>query len=200
MCFSIEGRNNMLNQAVQEAASKDIVMLASASDQGGKVHESWPAKCPEVIGISACNADGTRLSYAGDDYVKFAFQGEGIAIKADIEKSEASGFEGSCSIATAMATGVASLILATRRLVLPVEPVMGVTLGGQNTFAQNRRHFVEEVMTAMRKENESSKYVRPWIVLAVSGTEAKDVRVPLSQIFSDISNPRTVGVSIFFFS
>lgn len=197
MCFCFDKKDDPLNQAIQEAAAKDIVMLASTSDKGYNATEAWPAKCDEVLGIASCNPDGTRAQYstASDEEVAFAFQGEQIVVNFEDSVDGLNQVDGGCSVATAMATGVASLILASRRLVLMPNRSRDASAGQAGPFSRHRREFVKDIMAAMMDGTTKTKYSKPWTVLHTAGTEAHHVREELADRFTNLTSVRPSQVS-----
>jgi len=194
MCFSLDKRSMVVGEAVRKAALKDIIMFASTGDKGYNVRESWPARFEEVWGIAACTAEGSKTTYAAHDDVAFAFQGEGISVNLNLEDSvhhnnghsRSEKVEGS-SVATAIASGIASLILATRRLIVAYK---GVPAELEKASVGHRRECVRELLNRMMDGNQETKYVKPWTVLETTGTEAEDFIEDLDRKLLNYANVR----------
>jgi subtilisin family serine protease len=178
MCFCLEKKSPVLSAAIQRAAADQIVMLASTADQGWNAREVWPARCEEVCGIAACTTEGAKATYAAHDDVDFTFPGQQISVT--LGKNDpfhhANGqahvyeVDGS-SVATAIATGVASLILASERLILGSS---NAPLETDRLLVSHRRELVREQFTKMTEGNHETRYVKPWTILHTRGTESED--------------------------
>jgi len=107
--------------AVKRAANNNIVIICSTADQGLVTQEVWPAMYsirPEnsIIPIAATSANGRLMEYSSETFAHYTLQGENVtptpSPDAKIVQRQVSG----SSVATAMATGVASLVLACHRI------------------------------------------------------------------------------------
>jgi len=186
-----------LKEAVSEALGNDIVMLASTADEGCNAKGQWPAQCEGVIRIAACTPNGAYIERTTrpHDEETFALQGQGIELKfQEVGPEDASHKVSGSSVATAMAAGTASLILACRRLVLSQH--RSQTSPGEHTsrFAGHRRDSVKEIMNRMAEGSET-KYVKPWTVLSAVSGESDHVLRAIAQMFKDSEavHPRNVS-------
>lgn len=96
---------------VQRAVRNDVVLLCSTADEGNKTREAYPATEEGTIAIACCD-DGGKLIREGTEhsanYWVYGTGFSGTAIKYMDSKTEIKG----SSVATAIAVGIASLILA----------------------------------------------------------------------------------------
>jgi len=97
-----------LDTAIQEAKQKNILMFASASDQGeaDRNKDIYPASCDSVITIGSGASDGDPATGVRLDQVDYLIPGEEIKVTDDHENT----ISGS-SVSTALASGLAALIL-----------------------------------------------------------------------------------------
>ncbi|OCK83141.1 subtilisin-like protein, partial [Lepidopterella palustris CBS 459.81] len=114
MSFCFDKSDNALNEIIHEAHFKDIVTFASTADEGYNAKEAWPAKSHGVNAIAACTANGIWTEYTTGTTVTFALQGDGLTLPA-LSGAPSRTLRGS-SVATAMAAGLGSLILACLRM------------------------------------------------------------------------------------
>jgi hypothetical protein len=136
------------------------VVLASTSDEGLNKTEVWPAYNENVIAVSSADAMGrpTRDPPSKKDGPHFYFQGEDIAVGGALIKGS--------SVATAMAAGVASLLIACHRIGRSIEPldidVWKRALHKKQGLSETGWRIVTTCfgeMTAKRAEN---NYCAPW--------------------------------------
>jgi hypothetical protein len=106
-----------LGRLVSDAINaKRLVFIGSTEDQGSNIQTStFPGSCKDTISIAACDSFGILLhsqDNRGDERADFYFQGDRVTVKYPLgHESEISG----SSVATAVASGVAALILALSR-------------------------------------------------------------------------------------
>jgi len=149
MSFALEKNNRDLERAVLAAKGEGIVIICSTADRGNNQPKVYPADCGEdkdTIKIAACDEMGYPAQYASGA-AHYYFQGENIVTDILNSTSTVSG----SSVATALAAGVASLILACGRL----------DKDGVSNEERNKR--VRTWFDKMQGEGTNSKYVRPWI-------------------------------------
>ena len=148
---------------VEYAASKNIIIICSTADQGNNHQKVYPAtywkKWNEhcLFPIAACDQYGKLTAWSTETEAKYHFRGKDVnarPVRFIKEKESNLGISGS-SVATAIAAGTASLILACCLLALDDEIV------GRR---QRVEHFFQEMQTEeSRKAN--LKYVEPSILL-----------------------------------
>lgn len=95
-----------LKSAIKEAHDKNILMFSSASDQGSidQYKNVYPACSMYVISIGAAKRYGDKSEWVGPKQAQYLCPGEDVAVEKNVLA------EGS-SIATALAAGLAALIL-----------------------------------------------------------------------------------------
>lgn len=107
--------------AVRRARDKGILMFCSASDQGNFPDYTYPyhANPGSMFRIGAATKDGTVPDFVknGND-ISFVFPGREVALSdgADIDKFEGVTSHTGSSIATALAAGLAAIIMECVRL------------------------------------------------------------------------------------
>ncbi|KUJ11640.1 uncharacterized protein LY89DRAFT_228881 [Mollisia scopiformis] len=151
MSFALDKPYKGLSEAVRTAGFNGIFMVCSTADEGGNKPNCWPAQCPETVGIAACDEMGVLTHYSNTE-AQFYFQGERIvydSVQGSDTREEISG----SSVATAIAAGVASLVLACCQI-----DEIEVAL-------EDRAKEVKKMFNRMTGggKQESTKYVRPWV-------------------------------------
>ncbi|KAK6949937.1 hypothetical protein Daesc_008260 [Daldinia eschscholtzii] len=127
--FALSRGSKALKDVVRKAKNKDIILMCSTSDEGENRDKVWPAafytgnelnadKCDNVIPIVGCDKYGKPSHFSNEDSGRFYFYGEDIDASANVAGMlvDQDAVKGS-SVATAMATGIASLILACLKMV-----------------------------------------------------------------------------------
>ena len=146
--MSYKTRN--LTSAIEAAKSKDIVIIGSKGDQGNNQESVYPADYDEVISISSLTnfgkqAESTELN------ASYFFQGENVRIPAEPSYLEPQGHASGSSVATALAAGVAALILSCSRLANERE-------------LENRIDTVKYKFRQMvAHDKKPGRYVQPWL-------------------------------------
>jgi hypothetical protein len=160
MSFAFEETDTTLYDVIEKAKNKGIVILCSTADQGNNSSQVWPAGYESAtIAIAACNSYGNLAPWSSGVAAKYFFQGMDVATERIPYMKSEEHISGS-SVATAIAAGVASLILACYRMANP----------GLDPTA-HRGDIVETYFKKMTKDSSTkssnpveSKYVRPWKV------------------------------------
>jgi hypothetical protein len=101
--------------------------VCSTSDEGYIKQDVWLAKYNEmwfnVIPIAACSRNGKATDYSSETTAKYGFQDEQIdASNLDKTPAAVDGTVSGSSVATAMASGIASLILACQQMLYSFDP------------------------------------------------------------------------------
>ena len=106
-----------LEAAIVEAAKANILMFCSASDRGGgKQNATYPSKAtPRIFTIGAASSSGSTEAWVGNtENISFTFPGSKVPLSGGTLKPGAANVvreaTGS-SVATALAAGLAALIL-----------------------------------------------------------------------------------------
>lgn len=147
-----------LEMAVKDAIAAGVVIIASAAGEAYRQQEAYPANYSDVLKIAATDSRGRETAESLASQAHYMFPGDrvlapttflGTANKAD----EISG----TSVATAIASGVASLVLACHRLCLSTQD----QLAPWDQHSELKRTIVQRVFDGM-VDNEG-KFVKPWL-------------------------------------
>lgn len=127
--FALGTSSPQLEEVLRKAKKKDIIIMCSTADEGENTDEVWPAayyrreqdkaeKFENIFPIVGCDEHGKFSKYANEGAGRYMFRGEDVDTSSTDPSVpiETANVQGS-SVATAMATGVASLILACYRMV-----------------------------------------------------------------------------------
>lgn len=134
------------------------------------MQDVWPAKYAKshdcIFSVAACNAHGRLTEYSSETDAQYTFQGE------DILASHGSGATGETerrvsgsSVATAIATGVASLVLACYRIMLSAPPHVVI-----RSLPTSHAAIIKNVFANMcndhgaTAERKTPLRVMPWLV------------------------------------
>lgn len=105
----------LLKDAITKAASANILMFCSTSDQGGNTNEScYPGDWGQCIRIGGATFTGDKLTWV-DDKVDFWFPGRDVPFH--LADAESVTYESGSSVATAAASGLAGALIYCARLV-----------------------------------------------------------------------------------
>ena len=123
MSWTIEKNNNnaedirTLQKAIEAAAEKGILMFCAAADQGIEPDRTYPAAgSTSVFKIGAAEAFGNASKFVDSHFVNFLLPGEQVVVDDYVNNSHNQNnsttkvLTGS-SVATALASGLAALIL-----------------------------------------------------------------------------------------
>ncbi len=135
MSFSIPETSDALKWSISRAASEGIVMMCSSNDDG--LNEAWPADATETCTIAACDEYGNLPRNPGANYT-FKLQGLNVAAGV-VPFLESNDRISGSSVATAIASGLSSLILSCTRLANPTK-----------TYQKVQRSLVTSRLKAMQ--------------------------------------------------
>ncbi|KAH7191548.1 hypothetical protein BKA60DRAFT_584621 [Fusarium oxysporum] len=114
-----EGLRQRFNNAVQRAVDHNTIMLCASSDQGERGNdETYPhdANRANIIRIGAATATGNNAEYVNKNNIDFLFPGHEIFLKGSKPETELGDVHKGSSVATAIASGLAALILECIRI------------------------------------------------------------------------------------
>lgn len=125
MSLSLLQTSENLDEAISNAGHDHIVMMCSSHDLGKNVTKAWPAMARETTTITACDEYG-QLLRSIDDTEKYDFTLPGHNVAAGvIPFLESNDRISGSSVSTAIASGLASLILSCARLKNPDKEFTG---------------------------------------------------------------------------
>ena len=151
MSITIPTYSSTLQKAVESAKSEGIVIFGSRGDQGKNQKDIYPADYIEVISVSSLTKFG-ELAETTEPKASYFFQGEDVRILAEPCYLEPQLHASGSSVATALAAGVAALILSCRGL-------------GGSEARRDRIEAVKKVFDCMAyNEPGFRRYVQPWRV------------------------------------
>ncbi|KAF3058826.1 Thermostable alkaline protease [Trichoderma lentiforme] len=160
--------DDRLQLAIQEAYKANIVVIVTTAGEAYRREEAYTATSSQVLSIAATDYWGKETSESVKEHADFMFPGENIMARTSFLGSSNSTDEVSgTSVATAIASGVASLILACHRLSL------SKLRSDTQTWERNERlkiPIVRGVFTKMM-DNNSAKFVKPWLFFGDSGDQ-----------------------------
>jgi subtilisin family serine protease len=158
MSLSLDSEDTGLDISINEASKEGVVILASINGEGANAKTSaFPASHPNVIAIGSADSQGSPSRGTVDGEAEFLLPGEHIIAHAEFlnglaDASEISG----PSVATAIASGLASLVLACDRFALHSQAKDEADWLNH----QRLRHKVVRTMFA-RMTQKSRMYVQP---------------------------------------
>ncbi|KAK4244138.1 hypothetical protein C7999DRAFT_35493 [Corynascus novoguineensis] len=151
MSFTMFEELNTLHASIKSANSDDIIMMCSSHDQGANISDSWPAGYSETITIAACDKYGKLPRNLDESKANYAYKIHGLDVPAGAVPflASANSVSGS-SAATAIASGLSSLILSCVRL---TNPPPGATTGDRGKSRQTlvREYFKDMVSPVAEK-------------------------------------------------
>ncbi|PNP51064.1 hypothetical protein THARTR1_08292 [Trichoderma harzianum] len=126
MSWTIEGRTeafqeskdlDSLKTAISTAETNQILMFCAASDQGSNATENcYPSKWGKCIKIGAATALGDKCTWVPSGQFEYLLPGKDIPFKLRVPDGFSTVQESGSSLATALASGLAGLLLCCDRL------------------------------------------------------------------------------------
>ncbi|KAI0516989.1 hypothetical protein F5B22DRAFT_605779 [Xylaria bambusicola] len=153
-----------LEDAITAAARENILMFCAATDQGAYRDRTYPAatSTKKIFKIGAAEASGAALKWLGDQtLVDFVFPGHQVVMEphGDPRVKKYTALTGS-SVATALASGLAAVILYTVQLA-EVSQERGGLRGAYESLKNHDRMKEAFSQIGTTKESES-KYITVW--------------------------------------
>ncbi|KAI1373538.1 subtilisin-like protein [Hypoxylon crocopeplum] len=128
--FALRHSSPALRDVVRKARTRGIVIMCSTSDEGENTDQVWPAayytqqegaveRFDNVFPIVGCDEHGKPSRFSNEAAGRYYFRGEDIdASGTDPDLLKERGVVRGSSVATAIATGIASLVLACYQILL----------------------------------------------------------------------------------
>ncbi|KAJ2990718.1 hypothetical protein NUW58_g2813 [Xylaria curta] len=150
--------NNDLELAIRDTIQEDIVVIASTAGEGHLQEGAYPANYPQLPKIAATDNRGRETAESLQSKADFMLPGENIVAKttflgSDNPTDEVSG----TAVATAIASGIASLVLACHRLSLSKQR----NLEPWQKHKKLKSQLVTKAFREMAADN-TGKFVKPW--------------------------------------
>jgi subtilisin family serine protease len=162
MSASLDKDSEALRIAVNDAIAARVVVISSTHGKGQNTADAgYPAQYKDVFAIASADSSGAPSSGTNMEHADYLFQGEKIVAKTELPGLEADGSStivDGPSVATAIAAGVASLILSCDRFVLH--------RAGTDKVWENRSKLKRDIVERIFNQTKDGKYVRPWIFFA----------------------------------
>lgn len=135
------------------------LLFASTGDKGGHSTGCYPASFGDCFAISAATSDGKEAAYAESIYTDFSLPGEKIeAVDPDYISPEVKVITDGSSVATALAAGLAALVLSLVRYTYPAENPETTSV----EFSEFKQHHqMEKVFNDMRLRESRINFIRP---------------------------------------
>lgn len=151
--------------ALTMAQNKNVIILASASNVGLNRPVTFPARHPNVFCVGSADATGTRSNFSpvARDMEKFSAVGEAVLGATVPWRNNASLVrrKDGTSTATAVATGIAALLLLYTRLFLEPE-------NDASKYANMRKLFL---FISQDSKGEPYRFLAPWSLFEVDHSE-----------------------------
>ena len=129
-------KDDTLHLALRSAATRRVIAVAAAGNNGPKAAPVYPAAYPEVIAVTAVDAKDQRYAQANrGSYIAFA--APGVDILAPVERGRHSYLSGT-SFATAYVSGIVALLLERNRDLDTGAVVDLMTAGAEDLGPQGR--------------------------------------------------------------
>jgi hypothetical protein len=171
-----------LEQAVYEAA-KNAVLICSTADDGNNNPDNWPAKFEDrTLPIASCNYHGIPAPYSTVNGAKYFLHGENMVPLVAQESKSQRGVSGS-SVATAVASGLASLVLSCHQIANGGTSSENVIEEGNLAIVQ--RYFKEMTKSESNSQTSdpSSRYVKPWALFPKEKVSSANAREWIEEAF-----------------
>lgn len=178
-----------LESAIERASKAGILMFCAANDQGIARDRSYPAACTRtknIFKIGAAEASGAAWKWLGDaEDVDFIFPGHNVVMERpnNINLGQCQILTGS-SVATAIATGLAALVLycttlsALHNQTLNSQGQRGNSVTMDDLKALRSHERMNEAFLAIGTKN---KYIEVWNVFEPAVKRSKSERVTKDQ-------------------
>jgi hypothetical protein len=164
MSFGFKVSVSEIRSAILYASSRDVIMFAAASNEGGNLGISWPARLPEVIYIHATDGKGNKGPFTPDTLSNadnFSLLGVNVeSCWPSHLKQGPTRRKSGTSCSTAIAAGIAVLILE----------ISGLHIAGQSEITpEDLAHWqklrsaggMRKAFQQMCRDRDGYNYIRP---------------------------------------
>lgn len=168
-----------LYDTVYAASQKNILIICSTADRGNNQQKVYPAqywmkmKTDCLIPIAGCDQYGKLTDWSTETEAKYHFLGKNVTARsAGLMTSSTKEISGS-SVATAIAAGTASLVLACSLLALEEE---------KYSRKQRIEMFFERMQTEENRRHDL-KYVEPAIIFGENSIAGANLETYIKRTF-----------------
>ncbi|KAF4629433.1 hypothetical protein G7Y89_g8714 [Cudoniella acicularis] len=188
MSFGFENSIPVIEKVIRRAADRNVIMLASPSNSGGKSPAAWPARHPDVIDIYATDSYGNKCNFTPNPPPKserFAILGRAVKSSwpEDLDSNGEKRKSGT-SIATPIAAGIAAMVLAYMKTLIAanggdftsrdVEMLSKIrTSNGMSVFFRNM----------VLDQRQDYSFLVPWDYIGVKDTTYRDPHIMIPGAF-----------------
>jgi hypothetical protein len=168
-----------LNDAVEEAAKRNILMFCAASDEGVRLDTSFPGQSPSCFKIGAATTWGTAHKSVGTSNNRIDYIFPGHHVRTTATAPDKTNFSNGSSVATALAAGLVALIL--RCVQFAVEYLKE---NGRKEEAHKMERHLEALRTRKRMQQtfemigehkiNKTSYLEVWNVFKAASTKLDD--------------------------
>ena len=168
-----------LYDAVFAASMEGIVIICSTADKGNNQQKVYPAQYLKevdldcLIPIAGCDRYGKLTDWSTETEAKYHFLGKDVTVRSEGLMTNASKEISGSSVATAIAAGTASLVLACR-------------LYASEKENYSRKQQIDIFFKKMQTEDNSRhklKYVEPAIIFGKKSYTDKDWEIYIKDTF-----------------
>jgi hypothetical protein len=169
-----------LTTAINEATEGNILLFCSVSDQGVKTEGAYPANCnrSKTFRIGAATTSGNTWEWVGVNDVNYIFPGTGLRVDTRDPLSKSLKPCSGSSLATALAAGLAALILYC--IALNNAEELDLVLGHDK---------MDHVFKSINDTRDSSLFLRVWEAFKVEEDAADRPKESLKFIVDGLLGP-----------
>lgn len=181
-----------LTTAINEAVERGILIFCSASDQGPNDTALYPADCnrDNSFLIGTATASGQAWKWNGASHVDYILPGKDLDVQIGddlFDQRLERVCESGSSLATALASGLAALVLDC--VVLNDSSELEFFKGGKRSRAKtNMVHVFESINNQRYHNRDDDKYLRVWETfgLALRKSDADRLRFVVDGLMSRV--------------
>ena len=168
-----------LHDAVLAASQANIVIICSTADRGNNQQKVYPAqylkekKTDCLIPIAGCDQYGKLTDWSTETEAKYHFLGKDVTARCDGLMTKSGKYISGSSVATAIAAGTASLVLACSLIASTQE---------KYSRKQQIEIYFEKMQTEENRTHQL-KYVEPAIIFGKERIAGWNVETYVKQTF-----------------